>query len=175
MEVKKSTNFMGPKEEGKTSIQRLILTIVLILVVVLGLYYTYQYYTNKAPGDDTKDTTKLESGWNGIYKKEEANNEVLIYTSDDKIASLILAKKLIIPDAEPVIMYPMQYDGALTIKDGKMLFVQEEVTVFTIERTDDKIVITYDGDPATKDSYNELVGTYNRTKNVTEFNTDEFE
>lgn len=163
----------GNNMEKKSTLIGVIVTILVIVGLMVGAYFLLN---NKKDGDTNKNDQEVKeatNGWNGIYKKVDSNNQVLLYTKDGKVGSLMFAQEINIADKKEL-FYSIQFEEAMTIENGKMYKKDEEGTTFTIEKDGNIMTVTYNGDPVLADGYKEFVGTYNWVRNVTSSSLDEF-
>lgn len=161
-------------EKNKRSFA-IILLLVLGVLLLFFVFYLLNKTDNKVDekGNETDEIIK-GNVWNGIYQKDENNHRVLLFTEDDKIASLKFAQEHTIADKKHV-LYSLQYENGMVIEDGKMFKKDEEDILFIIERNKDKIIIKYVGKPEEKDGYIEFIGTYTKIKTVNSSDLKEFD
>lgn len=124
-------------------------TFALILLIIGTLFFT---------GCGVDET------WNGVYTNN-SNYEILIYTQDEKIASVMIKES-----GENYILYPVQYDNAFDV-EGTILKARSGEKI-TIEKNGLDITIKH-GDEE-KGVWTKIEGTYTKQKNASAFNQKQF-
>lgn len=179
---------VSPSEEpsGKpSSILKVLLMILLIIAIMAGAYYVYTEYFAKPVEEEEKaeelkkDESKVETTegkkWNALYLKDGGASELLLFANTEEKASLIYAEKVEV-EGESSLEFLFTLDSKLDIKEEKLhLYDEEDKTeVITIEKNEDKVLVTYVGEEKNKAKYESLVGNYTKTKEIKSFNQSEF-
>ena len=107
---------------------------------------------------------KLDESWNGAYKND-TNYSVLIYTQDDKVASIMI-KQL----GDNFTFYPAQYDNALAVTETTLTAVTGEKIV--VEKNGMTIKLRIDSEE--KGVWGPIEGEYTKYKNAKKFDPNEF-
>lgn len=105
-----------------------------------------------------------DDSWNGVYKND-SNNEILIYTKDNKTASIMVREK-----GENYEFFPIQYENSLAVGETTLTSVLGEKIVITKDGMN--ITITLDGEENVV--WEKIVGTYTKEKNAKRYNANQF-
>lgn len=172
-----------PEPEKKSSVLKVILMILLILAIMSGGYYVYKEYFAKPVEKD--DAEVLEKGdnkeqekevvseqLNGIYKKDDGEDQILLFQNSEKEGSLIFAEEVDVAGVKSL-SYPIQLKS-LEINANTMLYKEETNEILKIEKTDNKVVVTYLGKEDNKEKYENIIGSYTKTKEATSYSVEEF-
>ncbi len=172
-----------PEPEKKSSVLKVILMILLILAIMSGGYYVYKEYFAKPVDKD--DAQVLEKGdnkdqekevvpeqLNGIYKKDDGEDQILLFQNSEKEGSLIFAEEVDVAGVKSL-SYPIQLKS-LEINANTMLYKEETNEILKIEKTDNKVVVTYLGKEDNKEKYENIIGSYTKTKEATSYSVEEF-
>ncbi len=168
--------------EKKSSIVGVLITVLVIVGLMVGAYYllnkkgSSEVENGEKNGDKNPVIEKLDyEKWNGVYKNDAGNTQILLFTKDGKVGSLKVANELMINEKKELI-YSINYEDAMTFKDGKMIKTDDEgeEAIFTLELNGDQVTIKYSGDPEQEDGYKAMIGTFKRVKEVKSASSDEF-
>lgn len=102
--------------------------------------------------------------WSGAYKNE-SNYSILIYTKDEKIASVMVKEK-----GANYEFYPIQYSNHFEVSETKLNTKTGESV--TIEKNGNQITIKCND--SEKGVWEKIEGTYTKYKNSKAFNTNQF-
>ena len=102
--------------------------------------------------------------WSGVYENE-SNYSVLIYTKDEKIASVMVKE-----EGANYEFYPIQYanhfnvsETQLTTKTGESIIIEKNGTTIIIKCNEEE-----------KGVWEKIEGTYTKSKNAKGFNVNQF-
>ena len=107
---------------------------------------------------------KPDDSWNGVYTND-SNYDILIYTNDDKIASIMVKET-----GTNYEFYPIQYSNYLNVEENKLK--ARAGTKLVVTKTENTIVIKVDSEE--KGEWAKFEGTYTKQKNSRGFNTNQF-
>lgn len=163
-----------PVQKSKTLV--IVIAILAVVLLFIGTFYFLSKIENNE--GENKDKAPINSNqkyenWNGVYKRYDSNAQILLFTKDGKVGSMKVANELVIEEKMELI-HSINYEDAMTFKDGKMLKTEDEKVIFTIELKGDEITITYSGDAEQKEGYLSVIGTFKRVKTVNNSNIEEF-
>mgnify|MGYP003306448083 CR=1 FL=1 len=106
----------------------------------------------------------INEKWSGAYKNE-SNYSILIYTKDEKIASVMVKEK-----GANYEFYPIQYSNHFEVSETKLTTKTGESV--TIEKNGNQITIKCND--SEKGVWEKIEGTYTKYKNSKAFNTNQF-
>lgn len=175
LDVNVNNNNSNNKPENKSKTLVIVIVVVVIVLLFVGTFYFLSKIENKE-GDKEKapiNSNQNYENWNGVYKNNSSNAQILLFTKDGKIGTMKVANELMIEEKMELI-HSINYEDAMTFKDGKMLKLEDDKVIFTIELKGDEITIKYSGDAEQKDGYLSIIGTFKRVKKVNNSNIEEF-
>ena len=107
---------------------------------------------------------KIEEGWNGIYTND-TNYSVLIYTADNKTASIA-----VLQTGENYKFYPIEYPNHLSVTENELTVIRGEPVKIVRDGLKIKII----SETEEKTAWTKIVGEYTKTKNVKGFGLNQF-
>ncbi len=171
------------KPEGKSSILKVILMIVLVLAIIAGVYYVYKEYFDKPVEEESPEVLKKEEenkdkssevvSWNGVYKLDTGTMQLLLFEEANQKVSLMIAKE-VVKDGKKVQEYSHHYSEGLINKDGRLYYNVGDNPILEITKFESKVTITYVGEEEKKSDYVDILGVYSKLKDAKTYSADEF-